>query len=378
MVQLGGRWTGPGQDNIKSLANDLGIQVIPSEVFDDATDNYVAGGAVTRDAVNRIDEIARSIPLEAPWQAPDARELDSQTLHTWLYREFEWYTAEAIGHMLSAFLPEPQDVSFLHAGFYIHSNGGLASILGLEGPAHDSEQFVGGAHSITDQMANQLGDNIRLEHPVYTISQDDEGVHMDTPAGRFSARFGLVTVPPCMVTRIQFDPPLPAAREYFNQRYPIRGKIAVTALYDEPFWRDSGHKLMYTDDLLCWDEGGEDRPYALAGLVSISMSRELSGKSLEDRREFLEEELSKTIGPEARNMHSYHEINWAEQPWCRGCNSYATTGTWSVLGENFRQPFGRVLWAGAEMAERFVGQMDGAVATAHHAADEIHSLLGGK
>ena len=116
--------------------------------------------------------------------------------------------AEAIGHMLGAFLPEPQDVSFLHAGFYIHSNGGLASIFGLDGPAHDSEQFVGGAHAIAERMASQLEGMIHLDHPVYAVSQDDEYVLMDTPVGRFTGEFGLVTLPPCMVTRIQFDPPI--------------------------------------------------------------------------------------------------------------------------------------------------------------------------
>ena len=34
-VQMGGRWTGPGQDRIKALAAELGVNVVPNTLFSD-------------------------------------------------------------------------------------------------------------------------------------------------------------------------------------------------------------------------------------------------------------------------------------------------------------------------------------------------------
>ena len=63
---------------------------------------------------------------------------------------------------LTGFFPEAQDVSCLHALYYLHSNGGLASILGMDGPAHDSELFVGGAHALVDRLGKKYEHKIVL------------------------------------------------------------------------------------------------------------------------------------------------------------------------------------------------------------------------
>ena len=375
-VQLGGRWIGPGQDRVKALAAELGVESRPNPSLDNATQARLGTEPALVAAVRRLDEVALTVPLEAPWRAADASRWDSQTLATWLDDSFDGNTARAIGRVLCSFLPEPQDVSFLHTAFYLHSNGGLAAILGLDGPAHDSEMFVGGAHALTDRLAERLGDAISLDTPVHDVRQDASGVMLGSGTTAVSARNVIVTLPPTLAGRLNYDPPLPPERDYLTQRMPIRGKIAVAVLYEEPFWREGNIGLVASDDLVMWDEGGESRPAAYAGLVSIRRSRELWSLTPAERRAAILRELAKSLGSRAQQPAGYHEVYWAAEPWSRGCNSFMTTGAWTAWGEALRKPVGRVRWAGAETSARFVGQMDGAVGSAESAVEAVIQSLG--
>jgi monoamine oxidase len=374
-VQLGGRWTGPGQDRIKSLAAELGINICANTTFSDASIGRAGEDAErVAEAVHKLDEIAGQVPLEAPWLAPNAHELDSQTLATWLATNCDPDIASTVGDLLAGFLPKASDVSLLHTAFYLHSNGGLSGILGLNGPAHDSEMFDGGAHQLTDRLGEKLGSHIHLNTPVTQICQDQDGVRITSRDVEMSARFAIVALPPTLASRLIYDPAMSPERDYLTQRMPIRGKIVVALLYDRPFWRDEGHRLIETDRLLLWDEGGDQKPAALSGLISIDWSRELWNIPAEDRRAAIIDEVSTVLGPKTRQCNDYHEIYWAAEPWSRGCNSYMTTGAWTAWGQALREPVGRIHWAGAEISPQFVGQMDGAVRSAETAVDAICSL----
>src|SRR3954471_9836575 len=101
VVEVGGQWVGPSQHRMLALARELGVGTY--KTYNDG-DNVIEwhGGlrryrgpiprinpAVLADvgqAQLRLDRLARTIPLEAPWLAPRAREHDSVTLETWLRR----------------------------------------------------------------------------------------------------------------------------------------------------------------------------------------------------------------------------------------------------------------------------------------------------
>lgn len=375
-IQLGGRWTGPGQDRVKGLASELGVNVVKNTIFSDASLGR-AGDAADKvaDAVAKLDGIAYQVPLDAPWLAPDAIDLDSQTLETWLRTNLDADTAELVGSILAGFLPKASDVSLLHAAFYLHSNGGLAGILGLNGPAHDSEMFEGGAHQLTVRLGEKLSEHISLNCPVTRIQQDGSGVRVQGETEAVRARYAIVALPPTLACRLIYEPAMPPERDYLTQRMPIRGKIVVALLYDAPFWRESGQRLVETDKLLIWDEGGDQNPAALSGLISIDWSRELWNVPADERQASIVGEVAGVLGDQANELTEYHEHYWAAEPWTRGCNSFLTTGAWTAWGSALREPVGRIHWAGAEISPKFVGQMDGAIRSAETAVESITSSL---
>lgn len=372
VVQLGGRWIGPGQDYIKKLAAELGVAVKPLDVFADAFRSHSGNQPELIEAVRGIDRLAATVPLDRPWAAPGAAMLDSQTLETWLRSVFGSEQAKALGEILIGFLPEPRDVSLLHALFYLRSNGGFSGILGIDGPAHDSEIFEGGAHALTERLAANLGDAIRLGAPVREVRHSEKGVAVVTDGTIVRARYAIAALPPVLAGRLSWDPAMPPDRDYLTQRMPIRGKIVAVALFDTPFWRGAGVRSGYaSENVFAWDEGGEERPAAMTMLASIRRSREVWLMPDVDRKTALLDDLAALLGPKALNATAFHMIYWAAEPWSRGCNSFLTTGAWTSLGHALREPVGRVIWAGAEVSERFVGQMEGAVRTAEAAVARI-------
>ena len=371
VVQLGGRWTGPGQDRVKRLASELGVDVRPLQIATDAA-RQRGHGLDIEPAVRVMDALGAQVPLDAPWAAPDAARFDSQTLATWLDHTWNRETAAALASMLAGFLPEPQECSLLHALTYLKSNGGFAHILGLDGPPHDSEVFTQGAHALTDRLADRLAGRIRLSLPVHTIRQSEGGVVAETGRAAVSARHAIVAVPPVLAGRLNYEPAMAPERDYLTQRMPIRGKYAVAALYDEPFWRAEGASgTVATDNIYAWDEGGDERPACISALMSMPRSRELRVLTPDQRRRAVLDDIAASLGPRACDAVDFHEVDWAGEAWSRGCNSYLVPGAWTRYGGALRPPVGRLLWAGAEYAAVFIGQMEGAVRTAELAVEAI-------
>ena len=195
-IQLGGRWTGPGQKAVKELAAKLNIPVVANLSFANRGNEAEPRAAAIENAARAIDQLARSVPLDKPWQAPDAQLLDQQTLSTWLGANYDEALARQIGSILAGFLPESQDVSLLHVLFYLHSNGGLSGILGLDGPPHDSEMFAGGAHRLTDELYASVKASVMLSTPVYGLrSEAGRTVCLERPREHISAPRGSRAAP---------------------------------------------------------------------------------------------------------------------------------------------------------------------------------------
>lgn len=389
LVEIGGRWTGPNQGRIKALAAELGISTyepnVPgaSVVFlngerkvsvpktgrwalaDIAPENDMLA------AIAQVDAMADTLQPDAPWMAPNANDWDRVTASAWLIGNLQGPIANFISRVLEGFLPEAHEASLLHTLLYLRSNGGLGGLLGLHGKPHDNDLFVGGAAGITNALAEELGADVLLSCPVHRVEQSVDGVTVEARCGAYRARRVICALPPVLAGRLDFTPPMPPARDYFTQRFPIRGKFSACLAYPEPFWRREGLSgKAISKDFTSWDPGG-DGPGTLALLVSIEASRRLWNEDAATRRRIIVDSVAACFGPAARDPIGYAEVNWAAEPYIRGCNSYAPPGTWSAHGRAWRAPVGRVHWAGAEYAPLFLGQMEGAVRSAEETVRTI-------
>jgi monoamine oxidase len=397
VVEVGGQWVGPGQDRILARARAHGIRTFKTyttgaQVFDYAGSQTHFTGLIPPlpgpDAADfaallgRIIALQTTVPLTAPWTAPDAAALDGQTLETFILANSATAGARfLLGLAVKAvFAAEPRDLSLLHTLFYLHSGGGILNLTGTAGGAQDS-RFVGGSQLVSIRMAQRLGERVVLGAPVRSITQTPSGVVLAGEHGTWRAKQAIVAVAPTLAGRIDYQPALPALRDQLTQRVPNGSVIKFEAVYSRPFWRERGLNGYTNSDRppvhFTYDNsppGG--RPGVLLGFVCGSDARRLGTLGAAERRRAVIGAFTRLLGPEAGRPRTMIEHNWSAEAWTRGCYAgFMPPGVWSDYGSALRTPVGRIHWAGTETAEVFTGYMDGAVRSGERAAADVGARL---
>jgi monoamine oxidase len=398
IVEVGGQWVGPTQDRLAALASELGVATFPT--YGEGENVIEYGGRLRRyrgtiprinpavlldveRAQRRLNRLARRVPLEAPWEAPNAGRLDGQTAATWLRRNL----ATKGGRVLlelgieSVWAAQPEDLSLLHVLFYVHSAGSLELLFDTDGGAQQ-DRFVGGSQRIAILMARELGrEHLILEAPVRMIRRGDHGVTVEADGTTVRARRAVVAVAPTLAGRIAYDPPLPGFRDQLTQRMPLGTVAKCMAIYDEPFWRAEGLSGQGASDTgpvkLTFDNSPPDgSPGVLLGFLEGRRARDFGRLHAEERRAAVVDCFTRLFGPRAARPDGYVERLWAEEEWSRGCyGCHMPTGAWTAYGPALREPIGPLHWAGAEYATVWNGYMDGAVRCGEATASAALELL---
>ena len=398
VVEVGGQWIGPTQDRLAALAAELGVDTFPTHGQGHNLIEY--GGALRRyrgaiprinpavlldveRAQRRLNRLARNVPLQAPWEAPNAAKLDGQTVATWMRRNL----ATKAGRMLlelgieAVWAAQPEDMSLLHALFYIHSAGSLELLFETEGGAQQ-DRFVGGSQLVPIRMAERLGEERLVPGaPVRRIEHSQDGATVHADGNVLRGRRAILALAPTLAGRIAYDPPLPGYRDQLTQRMPLGTVAKCMAIYDEPFWRSeslSGQGMSDRGPVrLTFDNSPPDgSPGVLLGFLEGRRARELGRLPEHERRTAVIDCFTRLFGPRAAKPDAYVERLWAEEEWTRGCyGCHLPTGAWTGYGPALHPPLGPLHWAGAEYAHVWNGYMEGAVRSGEAAAAEVVELL---
>lgn len=396
-VEMGGQWVGPDQRRINALARELGVGIFPTEVpgrtvFDEdgRRSEYEEGGEVPfadPDAASEVAEVfealsrlAADVPAEAPWKAEKAREWDGQTLETWKLGQTRTTGARFYFDLAveSLYACEPRDVSLLGVLSDITSSGGFGGLFEIEASAEE-HRLVGGAQELSERMARGLEGRVVLGSPARRISQDAEGVLVESDELSVRAGAVVVSVPPALRGRIEYAPALPPAHDGLTQRMPMGAVIKCSAVYDAPFWRDAGLNGRAESDagpckITCDNSIPGDDAGVLTGFVLGSDARRWGGRPAGERKRAVLECFARFFGREALHPRGYAECDWGAEPHARG--GYAgvpVPGFFLDHGQAMREPVGRVHWAGTETATRWNGYMDGAVESGQRATRAVLS-----
>jgi monoamine oxidase len=393
VTEMGGQWVGPTQDRVLALAEELGVETFPT--YHEGRNLLELGGRVRRykgtiprlaphvlfdvqRALRKVRRAARRVPPDAPWTAPKAAELDSQTLASWVRKASRTKKARrllevAIGTVMGTGTAE---LSALWMLSYVSSAGSFDALVDVEGGAQQ-DRFVGGSHRLSQRLAEALGEGLVLEAPVRRIAQDGGGLDVEADGFLARAHRVVVAVPPPLAARISFAPSLGGRRDQLTQRMANGALTKCAAVYPEPFWRDQGLSGQAVSDggpvTTTFDNSPPDgSPGVLLGFIAGAEAIRHARRSEADRRRAVLESFERLFGEQAAKPGIYLETAWAEEEWSRGgpvC-SFAP-GALVPYGEALRQPAGRVHWAGAETATVWCGYMEGAVRSGERAAEEV-------
>ena len=393
VVEVGGQWIGPTQDRLAALARDLDVGTFPTysqgeNLLEHRGKRHRYRGTIPRinplvlvdveQAQRRLNRLARTVPLDAPWEARRAHALDSQTAATWMRRNIATRGARMLLELgvEAVWAAEPADISLLHMLFYIHSAGSLEMLFDTENGAQQ-DRFVGGSQLLPVRLAERLGERVVLGAPARTIRHSNDGVVVDAGGVTANARRAVVAIPPTLAGRISYDPPLSGHRDQLTQRMPLGTVAKCMAIYDEPFWRQDGLSGQGTSDIgpvkLTFDNSPPDgSPGVLLGFLEGRRAREAGRLPAAQRRQAVIDCFTRLFGPRAAKPCAYVERLWAEEEWTRGCyGCHMPTGVWTAYGSALREPIGPLHWASAETATVWSGYMDGAVSSGERAAKEL-------
>ncbi len=393
-VDMGGCFVGPGHDRLHGLAKEMGVATF--KTFVDG-DNVLATGDKVRRyrgdiprispvalasagvAIARMNAMAKTLPVEAPWEAKKAAAWDAESVRSWvtaarvptkLARELVEATVRAC---LTA---DPSEISLLAWLFLVRASGGIESLMNIAGGYQDS-QFEGGVGQIPDAMAAELGDTVVRESPVVVVTQSRDRVVVDAERATVTARRVVLALPRALAAGIRFEPALPGEHVALLHAIPAGCEVKTVVVYDEPFWRGEGASgaTVATDDLievtLDTTQPGF-RPGVIATYSAGPRARALWARSESERRSVVLKMLTTRLGPKAAKPLEVMERNWSEERWTRGCScAHFPTGVLTQYGRLLREPVGRIHWAGTETATTSFGAMDGAVRSGERVCEEI-------
>ena len=441
VVEVGGQWVGPlrGEPVASTLpAGQPGTTANPqTRIFDLAaahgigtyktynTGSYLdysngqllpydgslriptdAGTLTAGQAILQLDQMASTVPVDAPWTAPNAALWDAQTVETWI-RETLLPAGQApdaaTNHLItlaieSVFAAEPRDISLLHLLWYIAEAGSLENLVDTANGAQDS-RFIGGSQAISIAVAQALGDRVVLGAPVRAIEHSGGVATVVSDAMTVRCRRVIVAVPPHLAGRIAYTPTLSALtgdgglgglREQLVQRTPMGTVIKCMCVYPSAFWRAQGYAGQVTSDTgpvrITFDNSPYDpatrasgeSPGVLLGFIEGAEGRYWMGRPAAERQAAVVSSMVRYFGAGAAGPVEYVEKLWAREEWTGGCyGAFFPPGVWTDYGPALRTPIGLVHWAGTETALSWAGYMEGAVESGERVAGEVATALGG-
>lgn len=397
-LELGGQWVGEGHTRMRELAGELGLSTFRTWNDEGQLLLDLQGrrsvvtprkGAVPRISPFALADLAQSLArfgrlaartdLERPWLTPGAEVLDGQRWESWIRRNLRTSAGRGYFHLAceAVWAAQASDVSLLHALFYTRSNAGLDTLLAVDRGAQQ-DRVAGGSARLAEAMAAALGERVLRGRPVRRIEHDATGVRVIARDGSaYRGDAAIVTLPPTLAGRLEYDPPLPSWRDQLTQKMPAGSVIKTFAIYPEPFWRTGGLNGQAASDTgpvkVTFDNSPPSgTPGVLMGFLEGNQARLWARRSQAERQDAVIGCFVRYFGQAAARPEQYIERDWMAEEFTGGCyGAHLAPGVWTSYGQAWRTPIGRLHWAGAEYAPQWNGYMEGAVRSGEATADAI-------
>jgi monoamine oxidase len=391
-IDHGGQWVSVGQERLTALASELGVALFPTwgggavvDWRDGRRSTYTShfpsywsseDETQTLAAVEQLETMAKMVPLDAPWTAPNAVQLDFETFSDWVAARVSAPYARAVVErgVMGVFNSGPAPLSLL-AGLFVTRSA--QDLIRHFHPLGTDQRFVGGAQQLAIRMAERLNGSVFTNAYVYQINHSANGVEVISDIIAVRARRAIVTLPPTLAGRIRYDPPLPASRDHLTESTPMGWVIKVHCIYPTRFWHDAGLSGGVTSDEGAIRTTADNSPPSgspgiLVGFIEGDAARRLAAASLSERRANVVNDFVRYFGDEAADPIDYLEYSWGDDAFARGAyGGYWSQGLWTTYGPDLRTPIGALHWAGTETSPEWNGKMEGAVQSGETAAAEV-------
>lgn len=337
----------------------------------------------------KLDRLAASIDVEAPWAHPKAKVWDRMTADQWTRKNVKTEMGRAAMEMAwGAIFGKPsEELPLLHVLYVFKTLGGVdAALKSKDGLQED--MMVGGGTAIAEKIREAVGGDrtVKLNEPVQQVDFDGEeggsGCTITTANNRYRSKRVIFAIPPQFAARVRFNPPLPAPKQALLEAMELGAYTKVFATYSRGFWRERGLRGECTNidgyvsvvfDATSPKPGSD---FKLMGFVTGAKSREFAKMPEDERKRLALADFANMLGKDALECKEFMYHTMLDEEWAAGCPlASPSLGIWTEHGEWLRKPVGPTHWAGTDTATHFYGYMEGAVSTGFRAAKEVVDAL---
>ncbi|GAB2495766.1 MAG: FAD-dependent oxidoreductase [Cytophagales bacterium] len=392
-LDFGGQWIGPTQDRMYELCRENGVEFFETynsgkNIIDLRQRIKTYRGVIPKLnlfallnldwMMRKMQRMANSISLHAPWTHAKAKAWDKMTLEEFLRnntRSNDAYTVIRVG-CETIFACDPKDLSLLHALFYIRSGTSLDCLINIKNGAQQ-HRIKGGMQHLAEKMAERFAEQIHFNSPVKNIQKTETGNRVSGEGFEWDCKQIILAVPPPLLSEIDFLPELSPEKTQLLKNYPMGRVGKCFMIYDKPFWREMGFSGQSVADesvpfqTLFDCSPADGSKGILMGFTIGSRADSFFTQTKEERKQQMEAVLVRYFGDKARNHSQYEDFTMTDETWSRGC--YAALmqpGNWTAWQDAYRKSEGNIHFAGTEAAERWHGYIEGAVLAGELAAEK--------
>jgi monoamine oxidase len=381
-VEAGGEWIGANHPTWLALAQRFGLE--PAESPEENLESVILinGQVLSSKQVEdlyaeitaltgRINEDAKAIDANAPWNSPRADELDRTSVAQWLSRQQCSATTRAA---VTAQLTNDNGVGLPWQSYLALL--GMVKGGGLNDFWEQSEVFrcrQGNAELATRMYSEITPERFQLAVPAARIEHTETGVVVTDARGRkFAGDHAVLAVAPSVWKHIEFDPPLPP-----SLRVQMGSASKVLATLSSPTWREnnrSSDSLTTTEIGYTWNSTGVHPNASNPVLCGFSggPAAEIALRLNEPERNAfytrLFDQIYPNTGPKVKEMRF---IGWPVDRWTMGGYSFPAPGETTTTCKALSQGIGRLHFAGEHASPAFIGYMEGALSSGVAAARRI-------
>lgn len=385
VVEAGGEFLGKNHPTALAYAKLLGLELLegvdhegrePIELDGRklSSDEVEVAEADVEKACEALTDVARPIVAERPWESPDAERLDRLSTAEWLTGQ----NLSPLGRRLfEAQFTNNNAVSLNRQSLL----GNLTQICGggLERYWTDTELYRcrGGNQLLATKLAERVGtDRVSLDTPISRIETTEQGVRVTDATGKLhEADHVVLTAPPSVWSRIEFEPALP------ERLAPQMGDaVKFLSLVRNSFWEQQGNAPAALSDggtgslwLGSENQQTADKRDVLVSFIGGPAALKWSKLSPAEREHAYLKQLD-SLQPDFAKAHEKTEfVDWITSPWSQAGYSFPAPGQITAQGKTLYEGLGRLHFAGEYASYQFIGYMEGAL---NSGAGQAKRILG--
>lgn len=382
-AESGGDMIDESQQEIRTLARDLGLTLVPIlkngwgavRSGPDGKPRLASRSIATgwQRLSGALAELCEPYRLaEKRWDSPIASDLGRRSVAEWLDAAHADEDLRAMATSLRGFfLADPEELSLLALIDQFATDG--------DGPRGAMYRVKGGNDQLATRMAAGLGDRVHCGSEVVAVSQRGRRVRVAVKQARQSSNvtvdYLIFALPATLLRRIPITPALPVRQHDAIARLKYGRGTKTLLQFSRRFWRGPKRPDGFGSALpfgAAWDGNEEQRgrPGILSLLAGGSASDATAGLMAKDGIGGIARSLD-WLGASGADLVGWRQHRWEADPLARGGYAIFDASYDPSLRGWLTQPHGRMFFAGEHTSFAYQGYMNGAIESGRRAAAEL-------